>query len=171
MKISNNGRSPRRTPPPRAAWIDGVSKPGIVGGALREEPTDRTPHKKARSGEAAVDRTAAATAIKGAQGWSLRGGGERRRRQQGQADVVVLPLLGKRPTRPTPTTWMPRAATMRLQAADAASPPRPLLQARAADPPPPPVPRLSSRPSTKTAPPGPRRISPSRAKTILQARI
>ncbi len=77
MKILNNGGSPRRNPP-RAAWINGVSKPGIAGGALREEPTDRTPCKKARSGETAVDRMAAATAIKGAQGWSLQGGGERR---------------------------------------------------------------------------------------------
>ncbi len=42
-----------------------MSEPEIAGGTPREEPADGTPHKKARSGEAAVDRTEAAGAIKG----------------------------------------------------------------------------------------------------------
>ena len=64
MKISNNFGSPRRNPP-QAAWIDGGSEPEIAGSTPREDPTDRTPRKKARSGEAAVDRTKAVAAIKG----------------------------------------------------------------------------------------------------------
>ncbi len=64
MKISNNFGSPRCNPP-RAVRIGGVSKPEIAGGTPREEPADGTPRKKTRSGEAAVDCTAAATAIKG----------------------------------------------------------------------------------------------------------
>ena len=51
--------------PPRAAWIDGVSEPEIAGSTPREDPADGTPRKKARSGEAAVDRTKAVPAIKG----------------------------------------------------------------------------------------------------------
>jgi len=51
--------------PPRAAWIDGVSEPEIAGSTPREDPADGTPRKKARSGEAAVDRTKAVAAIKG----------------------------------------------------------------------------------------------------------
>ena len=52
-------------PPPRSARIVGGSEPKIAGGTPREEPADCTPRKKARSGEAAVDRTEAAGAIKG----------------------------------------------------------------------------------------------------------
>ena len=51
--------------PPRAAWIDGVSEPEIAGSTPREDPADGTHRKKARSGEAAVDRTKAVAAIKG----------------------------------------------------------------------------------------------------------
>jgi len=43
----------------------GVSEPEIAGGTPREDPADGTPRKKARSGEAAVDRTEAAGVIKG----------------------------------------------------------------------------------------------------------
>ena len=42
-----------------------MSEPEIAGGTPREDPADGTPHKKARSGEVAVDRTEAAGAIKG----------------------------------------------------------------------------------------------------------
>ena len=42
-----------------------MSEPEITGGTPREEPADGTPHKKARSGEAAVDRTKAVAAIRG----------------------------------------------------------------------------------------------------------
>ncbi len=42
-----------------------MSEPEIAGGTPREDPADGTPRKKARSGEAAVDRTEAARAIKG----------------------------------------------------------------------------------------------------------
>ena len=38
---------------------------GIAGGTPREDPADGTPRKKARSGEAAVNRTKAVAAIKG----------------------------------------------------------------------------------------------------------
>jgi hypothetical protein len=41
-----------------------VSEPEIAGGTPREEPADGPPRKKARSGEAAVDRTEAAGALK-----------------------------------------------------------------------------------------------------------
>ena len=51
--------------PPQAAWIDRISKLEIVGGTPREDPANGTPRKKARSGEAAVDRTKAVAAIKG----------------------------------------------------------------------------------------------------------
>jgi len=50
--------------PPRSARIVGVSEPEIAGGTPREEPADGPPRKKARSGEAAVDRTEAAGALK-----------------------------------------------------------------------------------------------------------
>ena len=42
-----------------------MSEPEIADRTLRENPVDETPHKKARGGEAAVDRTKSAAAIKG----------------------------------------------------------------------------------------------------------
>ena len=42
-----------------------MSEPEIADRTPRENPVDETPHKKARGGEAAVDRTKSAAAIKG----------------------------------------------------------------------------------------------------------
>jgi len=122
---------------------DDEAKNGIVGGTPRENPADRTPCKKANSGEAAVDHTKAVAAIKG--------GREAETLEEGADDAGVddgeIASGGRR--RPTMATLMttrpqtsgtaiprPTSTTTRPRAADAAGPPRPLWQARAAPPPP-----------------------------------
>ena len=70
-----------------------MSEPEIVGGNPREEPADGPPCKKARSGEAAVDRTEAAGAIKGV------------REAEAIGDVDVdegTSIRRRRPTTPVP---------------------------------------------------------------------
>ena len=72
-----------------------MSEPKIAGGTLREEPADGTPRKKGRSGEAAVDRTEAAGAIKGI----------REAEAIDDVDVDEATSVGcRRPTTPVPIT-------------------------------------------------------------------
>jgi hypothetical protein len=72
-----------------------VSEPEIAGGTPREEPADGTPRKKARSGEAAVDRTEAAGALKGV----------REAEAIDDVDVNEGTSVGRRrPTTPVPIT-------------------------------------------------------------------
>jgi len=123
---------------------DDEAKNGIVGGTPRENPADRTPCKKANSGEAAVDHTKAD---------KTRSAGAVVPRQSPPASTTtrsraVGAAIPPRPspTRPTLMTTRPQTSgtaiprptstTTRPRAADAAGPPRPLWQARAAPPPP-----------------------------------
>ena len=72
-----------------------MSEPEITGGTPREDPTDGTPRKKARSGKVAVDRTEAAGAIKGV----------REAEAIDNDDVDESTSVGcRRPTTPVPIT-------------------------------------------------------------------